>query len=119
MTITRKSAEKFVRELCQPAYIFLLLSFVSLVIMIIQNYVNSKKNKYCVGMFECTVKSLIPIFLVKIVYIIFWTFILDLLCKNGYTKLSWFILLFPFIIKDTCLSNFYMSTCECNQKTRR
>lgn len=96
--ITKKTIEPFIRKLCQPAYIYLVLSLVSLVMMIIQNYLNKKKNKYCVGIFECTVKSIIPIFLVKIVYIIFWTFILDLLCKNGYQKISWFIILFPFIM---------------------
>ena len=57
-----------------------------------------KKNKYCVGMFNCAVKTLIPIFLIKFGYIMFWTFILDMLCKNGYTQLSWLILLFPFIM---------------------
>ena len=98
MQITKKIAEKFVRELCQPAYIYLILSIVALVIIMLQNYLNNKKNKYCVGIFECSVKSIIPIFLVKIVYIIFWAFILDLLCKNGYHKLSWFILLFPYIM---------------------
>lgn len=98
MNITKKTSEKFIRELCQPAYIYLLMSVISLLMIIIQNYVNNKKNKYCVGIFECSVKSLIPIFLVKIVYIIFWTFILDLLCKNGYQKLSWMIILFPYIL---------------------
>lgn len=98
MNITKKSVDKFFKNLCQPAYIYLTLSLISLAIIIAQNYCNNKKNKYCVGMFECTVKSIFPIFLVKIVYIIFWTFILDLLCKNGYTKLSWLIILFPFIM---------------------
>ena len=98
MQITKKVAEKFIRGLCEPSYIYLILSCVSLVAMIIQNVINHKKNKYCVGIFECTVKSVIPIFLLKIVYIIFWTFILDLLCKNGYTNLSWLIILFPYIL---------------------
>ena len=109
MNITKKTVEMFFRGLCQPAYIYLSLSIISLVIMMIQNYINKKKNKYCVGMFECSVKSVIPIFLVKIVYIIFWTFILDLLCKNGFKNISWFIILFPFILFFILIGVFMLS----------
>ena len=34
----------------------------------------------------------------KILYIIIWTFILDYLCRKGYSKVSWLLVLFPFII---------------------
>jgi hypothetical protein len=34
----------------------------------------------------------------KILYVVFWTFILNALCSYGYYKLSWFLLLLPFIL---------------------
>jgi predicted PurR-regulated permease PerM len=37
-------------------------------------------------------------FVAKVLYVIFWTFVLNTLCNYGYYKLSWFILLLPFII---------------------
>lgn len=33
-----------------------------------------------------------------ILYVILWTFALNLLCKLGYTGISWFIVLLPFIL---------------------
>jgi hypothetical protein len=34
----------------------------------------------------------------KILYVVFWTFILNALCSYGYYQLSWFLLLLPFIL---------------------
>jgi hypothetical protein len=98
MKLTKQLAIKYLKELCKPAYIYFIMSFFSLLLILGQNVFFNKKNKYCVGMFNCAVKTLIPIFLIKIGYIMFWTFILDMLCKNGYTQISWLILLFPFIM---------------------
>jgi hypothetical protein len=38
------------------------------------------------------------VFLVKIVYILFWTWILNLICKDGHTGIAWFLVLIPFIL---------------------
>jgi hypothetical protein len=53
---------------------------------------------YCVGNVNCPVQSTTPIFVAKVLYVFFWTFILNTLCSYGYYKLSWFILLLPFIL---------------------
>jgi uncharacterized RDD family membrane protein YckC len=37
------------------------------------------------------------IFMVKIVFVVAWTWFLDILCCRGYENLSWFILLLPYI----------------------
>jgi hypothetical protein len=34
----------------------------------------------------------------KILYVAFWTFILNALCSYGYNQLAWFLLLLPFIL---------------------
>ena len=87
---------KEIKKLCQPAYIYLLLSIVGMVSMMIQNAGNS--NKYCVGNFECDVPNTALVFVAKAIYVMFWTFILNALRKAGYKNVSWFIVLIPFII---------------------
>ena len=83
-------------SLCTPAFIYILLSSIGIIILAYQNYGNS--NLYCVGNVNCPVQSTTPIFVAKILYVFFWTFILNTLCSYGFYKLSWFILLLPFIL---------------------
>ena len=37
------------------------------------------------------------------VYIIFWTFILNAICKAGYKSISWFLVLLPFLLLAVAL----------------
>lgn len=84
-----------IKSLCSPALFYFTLSCLFLVATIIQNAGNSRK--YCIGYLECNVANNALVFLMKIIYIVFWTFILDYICKSGYTNISWFIVLLPFI----------------------
>ena len=83
-------------SLCTPAFIYILLSSIGIIILAYQNYGNS--NLYCVGNVKCPVQSTTPVFVAKVLYVLFWTFVLNTLCNYGYYKLSWFILLLPFIL---------------------
>ena len=83
-------------SLCTPAFIYIVLSSIGIIILAYHNYENS--NLYCVGNVKCPVQSTTPIFVAKVLYVLFWTFVLNTLCNYGYYKLSWFILLLPFII---------------------
>jgi hypothetical protein len=38
------------------------------------------------------------VFIVKIVFIVAWTWFLDVLCSRGYERVSWFIVLLPYIL---------------------
>tara|TARA_Y100000992_G_C21128813_1_gene425574 strand:- start:179 stop:493 length:315 start_codon:yes stop_codon:yes gene_type:complete len=87
---------KSIKDLCTPAALYFVISFVSLIAMIVQNYGNT--DTYCIGQYECNVSSTIFIFVLKALYILFWTWLLDLICKAGYTKVSWFIVLLPFVL---------------------
>jgi hypothetical protein len=87
---------KKLRDLCPPAAFYFILSMVSLFVMALQNMGN--KNKYCLGSFSCRVSSVILIFSMKIVYILFWTWVLNLICKDGHKEISWLLVLFPFIL---------------------
>jgi hypothetical protein len=94
------------RKLCTPAYIYLVISVFSLIIMIIQNIGNT--NTYCVGSYACKANTL-GVFVGKILYVAFWTYALSYICKSGYEKVSWFILLLPFISLFIILGLFILN----------
>jgi hypothetical protein len=85
-----------IKYLCKPAYIYLVISVISMVILMFQNMGN--KNNYCVGSFECNVPNTGLVFLGKGLGIAFWTFILNAICRAGYKNLSWFLVLLPFAL---------------------
>lgn len=84
-------------NLCTPASIYLVLSAIGIIMIAFQNY-GMSVNMYCVGNVRCPVQSSAPIFIMKILYVAFWTFILNALCSYGYNQLAWFLLLLPFIL---------------------
>ena len=87
---------KSIKDLCSPAALYFIVSFFALLSMMFQNYGNT--DTYCLGEYECSVSSTIFIFVLKSIYILFWTWVLDLICKSGYTKMSWFLILFPIVL---------------------
>ncbi len=88
------SIGKTIKNLCTPSYLYFVISMISIVILAFQNIGNS--NTYCVGVYQCHANTL-GVFLGKILYILFWTWVLNTLCKAGYEKISWFVFLLPFI----------------------
>lgn len=84
------------RRLCTPAYVYLVISVIAIVIMFIQNFGNT--NTYCLGSYSCDVNNTFMIFSLKIVYVLFWTWILNLICSAGGTPIAWFLLLLPFLL---------------------
>lgn len=84
------------RNLCTPALLYFLLSAVVIVLMALQNMGNSQV--YCVGAYSCPTSSIVTIFIVKIVYVLFWTWLLNVICKSGYETVSWVLVLLPFIL---------------------
>lgn len=85
-----------VKELCSPAALYFIVSIFSLLMILFQNLGNS--NSYHMGNFSCRVPSTTLIFIIKLIYILFWTWILNLICKDGHTGISWLLVLFPFIL---------------------
>jgi hypothetical protein len=87
---------KGLKNLCAPALFYLVVSLITLVLMAFMNYGN--EQVYCVGYYSCDVSSVYLIFILKLVYIIFWTWILNLICGAGASSLSWLLVLFPIIL---------------------
>lgn len=84
------------RNLCTPAYIYLSISTIAILVMIFQNWGFSKT--YCLGNYSCDVPNTTLIFIIKIIYILFWTWVLNLICKAGAPGVAWFLVLLPFIL---------------------
>jgi len=84
------------RNMCTPATIYFVISLIGLILVGVNNLDNN--DRVCVGDYNCYVGNNTTIFIINAIYILFWTFVLDLMCKAGYASLSWFILLLPFII---------------------
>ena len=85
------------KELCTPAFIYFLLSVIGIVASVISN-LGGNSNIYTLGNFSTPVPNTLLIFIVKIIYVLFWTWILNLMCKDGHREISWFLVLLPFIL---------------------
>ena len=84
------------KNLCTPAYLYILINMIALILIAYQNYGNI--STYCVGTYSCEVENVYLIFVLKIIYVLFWTWILNLLCANGYSEISWILFLFPLLL---------------------
>ena len=66
-------------KLCTPAFIYFIVSFIYLIINSLTNF----------NIMNIIVKSF---------FIILWSLFLNFLCSNGYTIISWLILVLPFFV---------------------
>uniref|UniRef100_A0A6C0IIC0 Uncharacterized protein n=1 Tax=viral metagenome TaxID=1070528 RepID=A0A6C0IIC0_9ZZZZ len=85
-----------IKHLCKPAYVYLVISVIATVVLMFQN--SGNQDTYCVGSFECPVPNTAVVFIVKILYIAFWTFVLNAICRTGHKQFAWFLVLLPFIL---------------------
>jgi hypothetical protein len=67
------------KELCSPAMLYFIISVIAILFALFSG----------VKLVAIAMKS---------VFAIFWTFILNLLCKKGYKSVSWFLVLFPYFL---------------------
>lgn len=83
-------------SLCPPSQLYFLISIVTILSIFTQNY--KTPYQYCIGIFKTSTEcNNLVFFLLKLIYVLIWTYILQLLCKNGYTTISWLLVLLPFI----------------------
>jgi hypothetical protein len=65
--------------LCDPAKLYIVLSIIAIIVALIR------------GMPLSAV-------VLKAFFILFWTWVLNYLCSKGFKMVSWFLVLFPFIV---------------------
>ena len=75
--------------------------------MAIQNYGNT--DMYCLGNYSCEVNNTFMIFLIKLAYVLLWTWILNLICQAGVPSLSWFLVLLPIIIMFVLIAMMFLA----------
>ena len=101
--------QKRINSLCSPAYLYLAISSILLVLVAVQNLINANNNQLCVGSYKCRVSNVALLFVYKAIYIGFWTIVLDALCKYGLKELSWFLVLFPIVLSGVLLGLLLVS----------
>jgi hypothetical protein len=85
------------KDLCSPAIFYLAISLITIFMMFYQNYTNT--DVYCLGVFSCKPQlNNYVIFITMILVVLFWTWILNIICHNGSTPIAWFLVLLPYII---------------------
>jgi hypothetical protein len=106
---------KKLSQLCTPSLVYFVISMLGMAIAIIQNLGNN--GRYTLGSFSCNVPSTMLVFIVKLMYILFWTWVLNLICKDGYTNIAWLLVLLPFILLFVILGLVMMN--QHKEKKRR
>jgi hypothetical protein len=87
---------KSFKDLCPPSLVYFVLSIVGILMIFFQNLGNT--GTYNVGSFSCIVPNTTVVFIFKIIYVLFWTWVLNLICKDGHSEISWLLVLFPFLL---------------------
>jgi hypothetical protein len=90
------SFPKSLKDLCVPARVYFIISMIALLLLFFQNL--GYNNSYHVGSFSCRVPSTTMVFIVKLIYILFWTWVLNLICKDGHSCISWLLVLLPYLL---------------------
>ena len=85
------------KKLCGPAQIYLALSILTTLTICFQNIGNP--NVYACGLLKTRtpIHNMIYIAL-QFIYVIIWTYLLNMLCKKGLKTLSWTLLLIPYVL---------------------
>ena len=98
---------KQVSKLCTPAFIYFTISMAMFILAAIQNIGNI--NMFNLGNFSCSVPNTVLIFVAKMLYILFWTWVLDLMCKDGHPNIAWMLVLLPFVLVGAVIATIMVS----------
>ena len=87
-----------IKELCTPSRVYLYISLIGLIASFVQNMINFNNNTYKCGSYEVIVPSVLLIFFFKLVYVIFWAYILNLICNDNNKMFAWLLVVFPILL---------------------
>jgi hypothetical protein len=83
-------------RLCSPALAYLVLSLATVATMYFHHL--GDPNSYCIGRYTCNVASVSMLYIMKIVYVLFWTWILNILCREQYETVAWILVFIPYLL---------------------
>lgn len=95
---------KLLKSICTPALIYFAISMFIFIGLVIQNL--GTETFFCVGPYECYSENKTTIFLVKFLYILFVTWLLDTFCRAGYGMLSWLLVILPILLMFVTLMGY-------------
>ena len=101
------SFPKSLKELCPPALFYFALSMFGLIMIAFQNF--NDEYRYALGNYSCAVPSMTIVLVMKLVYVLFWTWVLNLICRDGQSGISWLLVLFPFILMFVIIGFFMIN----------
>jgi hypothetical protein len=84
-------------RLCAPAKLYFILTIIGCIFMLFHNI------------------NLLAVFS-KLFFAFIWTFILNLICKKGFTIVSWILVLLPFILMTLAFFGLYRAEKHVNEK---
>lgn len=87
---------KTIKDLCTPAALYFIISMLGMFVVLMQNLGNT--HSYYIGNFSCKVPNTMLVFIIKFIYIVFWTYVLNLICRDGHVGISWLLVLLPWIL---------------------
>jgi len=93
-------------KLCTPAYVYLVVSVITIIVMAIQSM--TSQGLYCAGTFACSTTNIYLLFFMKILYVAFWTWLLNLFCKKVSPILSWILVAGPFVLMLIFISMYLL-----------
>jgi len=92
-------------KICTPAEIYLIISFILLVLTYFgmnaisqQITLNQANNSFLQSLNFTYQKDTRTSYIVQVTFIILWTWVLSYLCKKGFSNLSWFLVLLPWVL---------------------
>ena len=83
-------------NLCGPAKFYLIISLAAVLFMAFQNIISG--NNYCVGTQSCSSVDPKLLFVIKLVYVAFWTWLLNIICDRISPAVSWVLVMIPILI---------------------
>lgn len=86
---------KLYNSLCKPARFYLLISVFMYIFVILQNV--SATDRFTLGTYSTPHSNPLIILVFNAVYIVLWTWMLNLICKIN-PGISWLIVLFPIVL---------------------
>lgn len=94
------------KELCTPAAVYFVISIIGLLLVAFQNMGNT--DMFYMGDFSRKVPSTMLLLFSQFIYILFWTYVLNLICKDGHSTLSWLIVLLPILMMFVLLALYML-----------
>ena len=92
-------------NLCTPAQLYLIISFILMILSYFglnaisqQLSLNQSNNSFLQSLNFTYQKDARTSYVIQAVFIVLWTWVLSYLCNKGFSQLSWFLVLLPWVL---------------------